>query len=116
MDDLVFGRPDELFTKTYTHHYLNQTLRQIIGDLKGELKGSPTTDKSYTLYSCRTSFIESCIVNGLDIYTTAKLAGNSVKVIERFYDKSDLKRQAPQIQAIKRGVRKAPPIETFTII
>jgi integrase len=116
MDDLVFGRPDELFAKTYGHRYLNQTLRQIIDDLKGELKGSPTTDKNYTLYSCRSSFIESCIVHGLDIYTTAKLAGNSVKTIERFYDKSDLRRQAPQIQNIRRGVHKAPPIETFPVI
>jgi site-specific recombinase XerD len=116
LDDLVFGRPDELFTKTYSHRYLNQTLRDIINHLKGELKGSPTTDKPYTMYSCRTSFVEACIVNGLDIYTTAKLCGNSVRTIERFYDKSDLKRQAPQIQAIKRGVHKAPPIETFTVI
>lgn len=116
MDDLVFGKPDELFQKTYTHHYFNQNMRQLLGQLRGELKGSPTTSKSYTLYSCRTSFIESCIVHGLDVYTTAKLAGNSVKVIERFYDKSDLKRQAPQIQEIKRGIRKAPPIETYNLL
>lgn len=112
-EHLVFGNPEFHYHQPYGYNHLGDSWRGIMADLKDSLTGNRYSDKPYTIYSLRTTFIEDCIAAGLDIYTVAKLCGNTVKVIERYYDKSDLARQQRSIQNIKRGVRKAPPITTL---
>jgi len=110
-DSLVFGKPGEM-DKTYTHHYLNQVWRQeICGPLKSQFEGNRISKREYTLYSLRSTFIEGCIYDGVDIYTVATLCGNSVKTIQRYYDRHDVLKKAEQIQDIKRGRKKREPVE-----
>ena len=116
-DSLFFGKPDELMEKNYTHHYLNQVWRnEIINPIRDQLEGNKYSDQPYTIYSLRTTFIENCILDGIDIYTVATLCGNSVKTIQRHYDRHDVLKKAPQIQQIERGKRKAPTPEEYSIL
>jgi integrase len=108
-DDLVFGKPDEWMEKPYSMKYLDTEWRTIINSL--DLEGNRLSSKPYTIYSLRSTFIENCIVDGIDIYTVATLCGNSVKIIQRYYDRHDVLKKAEQIQQIPRGATKPPEVE-----
>ncbi|MCF1457464.1 MAG: site-specific integrase [Shewanella sp.] len=44
------------------------------------------TDRNYTLYSCRHTYITERLKQGVDIYLIAKFVGNSVEMIQKHYD------------------------------
>jgi integrase len=116
-DSLFFGKPAELMLKTYSHNYLNQIWKQeIVDPIKDQLEGNRYSDKNYTIYSLRTTFIENCILDGIDIYTVATLCGNSVKTIQRHYDRHDVLTKAADIQQIERGRKKQEKPEEFSIL
>ena len=116
-DSLFFGKPVELMQKTYNHNYLDQVWRNfIIEPIKDKLEGNRYSDKPYTIYSLRTTFIENCILDGIDIYTVATLCGNSVKTIQRFYDRHDVLTKAADIQQIERGRKRVDKPEEFSIL
>lgn len=110
-DDLVFGKPDDWMEKPYGMKYLDTNWREIINSL--ELEGNRFSTKPYTIYSLRSTFIENCIVDGIDIYTVATLCGNSVKIIQRYYDRHDVLKKAAEIQDIPRGATKPPAVEVI---
>jgi hypothetical protein len=74
--------------------------------VKHLFEGNRFSDRLYTIYSLRSTFIENCILDGIDIYTVATLCGNSVKIIQKYYDRHDVLKKADSIQEIKRGVPK----------
>lgn len=116
-DSLFFGKPDEMMEKTYSHRYMDYVWRkEVCNPLKFQFEGNRVSEREYTLYSLRTTFIEACIYDGLDIYLVATLCGNSVKTIQRFYDRHDVLKKADQVQAIKRGSRKKPEIEEISVL
>lgn len=118
-ESLLFGKPDELMEKNYNYNYLDQTWRQeIINPLEGKrmLEGNRFSDEPYTIYSLRTSFIEKQIVKGLDVYFVAKLCGNSVKTIQRHYDRHDVLKRADEVQFIQRGKKKPPEVEVIDVL
>ncbi|EOW9355801.1 site-specific integrase [Vibrio cholerae] len=51
------------------------------------------TDRTYTLYSCRHTFITEKLKQGVDIYLIAKYVGNSVEMIQNHYDDYKLDQQ-----------------------
>jgi integrase len=113
---LVFGSPEQLMEKTYSHRYMDQCWRDIVGRCKDQLEGNRFSDREYTLYSLRSTFIENCILDDINIYTVATLCGNSVKTIQRYYDRHDVLKKAPEIQHIERGRRKDTTPEKIDLI
>lgn len=108
-EHLIFGKPDNQMEKTFTYRYLSNNWTDVLSLVGGKLEGNKFSDRSYTIYSLRTSFITKCIEKGIDVYLTAELVGNSVTIIQRFYHKYDVMKNAEQIQAIKRGRKKGKP-------
>ena len=118
-EHLVFGKPDELLEKTYDHNYLLQVWRQqIFLPLKNNnlLEMNNFSDRDYTLYSLRSTFIENCITDGLDIYLVARLCGNSVEIIQKHYDRHDVLKRADEVQHVVRGMKKKPVIEPINVM
>ena len=114
-ETLLFGAPHQLMEKTYSHRYLNSIWRQIISKVKPELLGNRFSEKEYTIYSCRSTFIENCIVDGIDIYTVARLCGNSVKTIQRFYDRHDIVKRKDDIQSAGKGKKQEATATEFKL-
>jgi integrase len=113
-DSLIFGKPDEHLLKGYAYTHLQQMWREkIYRPLKQQLKGNRFSEREYTLYSLRTTYIEDRIEEGMDIYLIARLAGNSVQVIQKYYDRFDVLKRAEEVQAIDYGKRKKPEVETI---
>ena len=117
-EHLVFGKPEDLLDKPFNHSYLDQLWRQqIFLPLKGRdlLDMNSFSERDYTLYSLRSTFIEECITDGLDIYLVARLCGNSVDIIQKHYDRHDVLKRADEVQAIEYGRKKRPDVETIDI-
>ena len=112
-DSLVFGIPEENFDKTLSYRRFNELWTKALSGLK--LEGNRFSTQGYSIYSTRSSFIESCIADGLDVYLVARLCGNSVAIIQKHYDRFDVLRRAEEIQSIERGKAKPPEVETIDL-
>ena len=102
---LVFGKPSHQMERTYSMSHITESWLAIMKHLnkQGYLEGNKFSDRSYTLYSLRSSWIENMITKGTDVYLIARLAGNSVAIIQKYYDRHDVLKRAEEIQAIQRG-------------
>lgn len=118
-DSLLFGKPEHHLERGYSYSHIEETWGTIIKklDADGYLEGNRFSDRSYTLYSLRSSWIENQITKGLDVYLIAKLAGNSVAIIQRYYDRHDVMNRAELVQGIERGkLGFKPKIETIDVL
>lgn len=114
-NSLLFGKPDDLLETGYTYKHYSTQFRNILRAVQQELTGNRFSDRPYTLYSLRSTFIEDSIADGLDVYLVARLCGNSVDVIQRHYDRHDVLKRAAEVQALPIGKTKPPEIETIDL-
>ena len=113
----VFAKPETNLTKRVSYTYLNYLWRdEVIAPLQDKLEMNRFSEKPYTIYSLRSTFIENCVEANLDVYLVAKLCGNSVAIIQRYYDRHDVLKRASEVQAINYGNKKRPPIETISLV
>ena len=76
---------------------------ELCGD---ELKPYVFSNRNYTPYSLRSTFICNLILQGKDIYyDVAKLAGHSIAVCERYYAKLDIGRESKGLTEIEHGIK-----------
>ena len=116
-DSLVFGRPAHGLEKGYSYAHIHEEWHErIYLKMADKLSGNRFSDRPYTLYSFRTTYIEDRIKEGLDIYLIARLAGNSVPVIQKYYDRHDILQRMEEIQAIDYGKRKKPEPEVINVL
>ena len=96
---------------------LQRSWKEIIDYLsqQGKLKGHRFSDKPYTMYSMRSTFIEDHLLKGTDIFLLARIAGHDVKELMRSYERLDVRSRAKEITDIRYGERKqqAESIDLF---
>ena len=73
---------------------------------QGKLKGHRFSDKPYTLYSMRATFIEDHLLKGTDLFLLARIAGHDVKELMQSYERLDIRSRAKEITDIQYGKRK----------
>ena len=90
-NDYVFSNPMNDFQPVHQSR-VGSTWRQIIKHLlkEGRLKGHKFSDKRYTLYSMRATFIEDHLLKGTDIFLLARIAGHDVKTLMQSYERLDI--------------------------
>ena len=107
-DDLVFGNP---FNDGKSVHIqrLRSNWRKIVDGLmeRGELKGHKFSDKRYTLYSMRSTFIEDHLIKGTDIFLLARIAGHDIRTLMESYERMDIRKRAEEITKIEYGKKKS---------
>ena len=64
------------------------------------------SDKKYTLYSLRSSYITNLIDEGKDIYLIKKITGHSLEMLQRHYDRSDVRKRTAEAVARTIGKKK----------
>ena len=116
LDSLLFGRPELHLEKTYHYRYLDNNWNQVREALEGQLEGNRFSSRPYTLYSTRATFIEECIADNLDVYLVARLCGNSVGIIQKYYDRHDVIKRASEIQELPIGVTKPREPEVVNVL
>ena len=115
-ESLVFGNPKEHFDKTLHYRCFDKRWMQIRNAVHNQIEGNRFSERPYTLYSLRSTFIEDCIADGLDVYLVARLCGNSVAVIQKYYDRHDVIKRAEEVQALPYGKTKPPEVETIDVM
>ena len=114
-DDYVFA---QLFNemKLPNQRKIGQHWRSICDYLmsSGKLKGHKFSDRPYTLYSMRSTFIENHILRGTDAYLLARICGNSVATIMQTYERIDIRRRTKELTDIEFGSKKGNP-ETISL-
>ena len=68
------------------------------------------SNKKYTLYSLRSSYITNQIDEGKDIYLIKKITGHSFEMLQRHYDRSDVKKRKAEAVARTIGKKKTAKI------
>ena len=73
---------------------------------EGKLVGHKFSEKPYTLYSMRSSFIEDHLIKGTDIFLLARIAGHDVNTLMQSYERMDIRRKAQEITSINWDTKK----------
>ena len=95
---------------------IGQTWREICDYLmsEGKLQGHKLSDRPYTLYSMRSTFIENHILRGTDAYLLARICGNSVATIMQTYERIDVRKRTKELTDIEFGSKKGN-LETISL-
>ena len=109
-DDYVFA---QIFNegKQPSQRKIGQKWREICDLLfaEGKLKGHKFSDRAYTLYSMRSTFIENHILRGTDAYLLARICGNSVATIMQTYERIDIRKRTKELTDIEFGKKRQRP-------
>ena len=109
-DDYVFA---QIFNdgKQPSQRKIGQHWRWICDYLMsaGKLKGHKFSDRAYTLYSMRSTFIENHILRGTDAYLLARICGNSVATIMQTYERIDIRKRTKELTDIEFGKKRQRP-------
>ncbi len=101
-ESLIFGNPCNAM-KPFTYNCYHRYWHKLMRILKGKLKPYVFSDRDFTIYSLRSTYICNLILQGKDIYTTAKLAGHTVSICERYYAKLDMGSKVKQVTDFEYG-------------
>ena len=109
-DDYVFAQLYNEY-KQPQQRRIGQHWRAICDYLMsaGKLKGHKFSDRPYTLYSMRSTFIENHILRGTDAYLLARICGNSVATIMQTYERIDIRKRTKELTDIEFGSKKGNP-------
>ena len=109
-EDYVFANPHNEYKPIHQQN-LGRYWRQIVNKLmsEGKLRGHKFSDKRYTLYSLRSTFIEDHLRKGTDLWLLARIAGHDVKELMKSYERLDIKERAQEITEIRYGQEKNEP-------
>ena len=107
-DSYVFANPWNEMKPVHLRKVQKQW--RVIADKlskEGKLKGHRFSDKPYTLYSMRSTFIEDHLLKGTDLFLLARIAGHDVKELMQSYERLDIRTRAKEITDIQYGKTKS---------
>ena len=108
-ETLIFGNPYREM-QPYSMEHLLQIWRKMLDAMDEPLSPYVFSDKRFTLYSLRSTYICNLIIQGKGIYDVAKLAGHTVAVCEKYYARLDMAVKAEEMTEFeygRKGARKA---------
>jgi len=73
------------------------------GHIQDKLKEYKFSDRHYSIYSLRSTFIENNLVVGMDIFLLAHIRGYRVKMLTKHYERIDICMRAEEITHINCG-------------
>lgn len=88
----------------YCLDLFQKTLRSIYRKL--DLKGHWSSDKPYTLYSLRSSYINDRLMDNIPVATIAIASGHDIKTLMRYYQQLDVLRKSRELTKLPVGKRK----------
>ena len=83
--------------------HIYQLWRNMLDAMEEPLAPYVFSEKPYTLYSLRSTYICNLIIEGKGIYDVAKLAGHTVAVCEKYYARLDMAVKAEEMTEFEYG-------------
>ncbi len=101
-NSLIFGNPGNEM-RPYNYSVFGKSWNKIIDAVKDQLKGHKFSERPYSIYSMRSTFIENNLVAGMDIFLLARICGHSVQMLTKHYERIDIHMRAEEITHINFG-------------
>lgn len=101
-NSLIFGNPRNEM-RTYNYSVFGKSWKKIIDAVTNELKGHKLSERPYSIYSMRSTFIENNLLEGMDIFLLAQICGHSVQMLTKYYERMDIRMRAGEITHIYYG-------------
>jgi integrase len=94
--------------------FKNLTYSIIYGVFKTAVKigvdtGNVRANKNFAPYSFRHSYINRALRQGMDVYLLSKAVGNTVAMVQNFYDSMDVVERKSEVLAIKSPFKRYDP-------
>lgn len=107
------SRADHFVGQPLTDNFFRKLWYELIKDLSDD-KGI-VFDKAYTIYSCRSFFINQRLEMGVPPNFVAKLVGHSIKTMERHYENIQLLNLEPHLVEVRRKKLLDGEFQTFDL-
>lgn len=107
------SKADHFVGKPLSDTYFRKIWYELIGDIGVDRE--VFFQKNYTLYSCRSFYINQRLELGIAPNIVAKLVGHSIKTMERHYENIELKRLEPELVKLKRAQLDNAGFKTFDL-
>ena len=98
----VFGNPHRDM-QPFAYSRFNEAWSTMIKGIERQLKPYVFSDRNYTIYSLRSTYICNLIMQGKGIYDVSKLAGHTVAVCERYYARLSMGMKSREITNFEYG-------------
>ena len=105
LDTHVFGQPMKDW-RPWERNQFGKAWIKARNAVGPQLKGHKFSKKPYTLYSLRSTFIEDHLVKGTDIFLLSRIAGHDVRILQRHYERMDIRLRSREITQIEFGKTK----------
>ena len=107
LDSYVFGNPNNEWRPYCRNVFSNTWHQDIINPLAGQLRGHKMSDKNYTLYGMRSTYIEDNLLQegGCDVFLLATVCGHDVKILQKHYERINVRLRAGELTKIPYGKR-----------
>ena len=112
-NDLVFGMP-ELDWKVHNYKEYTDAWVTVKEGVSKPLLGHKFSERPYTIYSMRSTFIEDCLLAGKDVWLISRWCGHDIKVLMKHYERMDVRKRSDELTAIERG--KTKEVRTVTTL
>ena len=89
--------------RPYNYSVFGKSWNKIITAVKDKLKGHKFSERPYSIYSMRSTFIENNLLAGMDIFLLARICGHSVQMLTKHYERIDIRMRAEEITHINFG-------------
>ena len=89
----------------YKYSTFSASWWRMMRALDGELEGHKFSDRPYTIYSMRSTFIEDMLLRKMDIFLLSRICGHSVEMLVKHYERLDIKERAKEVTDINYGAR-----------
>ena len=111
-DTYVFGHPGaELRPHPYSNY--SRCWEGIRKRVAHKLEGHFLSNKPYTIYSMRSSFIENNLIAGKDMFMIAKIAGHDPAMLMKHYERIDVRKRTRELSQIQYGKKANHEQEVF---
>jgi len=104
--DMIWACPYRDMESTLSYSRYKEMWSDITKRLQGRLRGHIFSNKPYTLYSLRATFVEESLLAGKDVFLVAKAAGHSVDMLMKHYERIDPRRRAKELTDFEYGKKK----------
>lgn len=109
-NDLVFGNVNNN-GRAYVKSNFNQSWALIRTKVRSKLKGHKFSNQNYTLYSLRSTFVESKLLEGCDLFLLSRICGHDPKVLLKHYERLDIRERAEELTALPFGSKKKQDVK-----
>ena len=107
------SRSDKFVGQHLADSHMRKLWYEMLNDLKTD-KGIEF-DHQYTMYSCRSFFINQRLEMGISPTIVADLVGHSIKTMERHYKNIKLKNLEPEIVQVRKKKLEEADFQTFDL-